>query len=479
MIPFGEFAPDVSDLNLDVSSVANNCIPGVNSYLPLKALAAASNALGNSCAGAVVMKDNTGNNYIFAGDKTKLYSISGITATDFSKAGGYTDNAEGWSFIKWGSKVIASKRGDTPQILTLGSSTFADLGGSPPQSRTLSTIRDFVVTGNTYDGTDGSIINRVRWSGFNDEDQWTVGTNQSDFQDLQGRGGAVQRIVGGEYGIVFQERSIWRMSYVGTPLVFQLDEVEPGLGTPAGGSVVQHGSDIYYLGQDGFYVLRNGSTSTPIGVSKVDLFFWKNVNQSYLSRITAAISPKDGVIVWAYPSLDSNGEPDRMILFNYKTGKWSTASMGCQTLLQGATSAYTLEDLDDFGTLDALTSSLDSDIWKGGSFQIAAFNTENKLAFFSGETLPITIETGEISSEAGLSSLSSVRPVIDGECTVTVSTRNNLLDTPTEGLPASVDSTQKANLRTHARYHRIKIHSTGDFTHAQGVEPVVITRGKR
>ena len=479
MIAFGEFAPDVADLNTGVSSKATNVLPGVNSFLPLKSLSAASDALDNPCVGAVVMKDNDGSNYIFAGDKTKLYNISGATSTDFSQAGNYTDNAESWGFIKWGNKVIASKFGDTPQIMTLGGSVFADLGGTPPQGRTITTIREFVVMGNTWDGTDGNTTNRVRWSGFEDEDGWTVGTNQSDFQDLQGRGGAIQRIVGGEFGIVFQEKSIWRMTYVGTPLVFQFDEVEPSLGTPAGGSVVQYGSNIFYLGQDGFYALRNGTQSEPIGVNKVDRYFWSDVNQSYLTKISGAISPDNGTITWSYPSLNSNGELDKLIIYNFKTGQWSTGEIETQVLFQGATSAYTLEQLDAFGTVDTITSSLDSAIWKGGAFQLAAFDSSNQLAFFSGETLPATLETGEISAEGYLSTLTSVRPVIDGICTVTVSTRDNLVDAPTEGVATSVDSTQKANVRTHARYHRIKINTTGDFTHAQGVEPAVKTRGKR
>ena len=77
MIPFGELAPDIADLNTNVSRSAINVLPGLNSYLPLKDLSVASDALDNDCTGAVVMKDNSGSNYIYAGDKTKLYNISG------------------------------------------------------------------------------------------------------------------------------------------------------------------------------------------------------------------------------------------------------------------------------------------------------------------------------------------------------------------------------------------------------------------
>ncbi len=475
---FGEFAPDVADLNTDVTDVALNVLPGVNSYLPLKDLSSVSNALDNECAGAVVMKDNDGNNYIYAGDKTKLYNISGVTVTDYSKVGGYTDNTESWGFIKWGDQVIASKLGDTPQVLTLGGSTFADLTGSPPQGRAISTIRDFVVLGNTWDSTDGNVTNRIRWSGFNDETEWTVGTNQSDFQDLQGRGGAIKRIAGGEFGVIIQEKSIWRQTYVGTPEIFQFDEIEPGLGTPAAGSVAQYGSNIYYLAQDGFYILQNGTNSTPIGMNKVDKYFWSDVNESHLNRITSTVSPDNDAVMWAYPSTASSGPPDKILIYNYKTGKWAHAEIDIQILFQGATSGYTLEDLDAFGTLDALTASLDSSVWKGGAFKAAAFNSTNKLSFFSGSTLPATLKTAQ--AGGGIKTqIQRVRPILHGDCVISLDSRDDRSEAATESLPQSLDASRKANFRDNSRFHRVKMVTSGDYTHAQGVDIESVARGSR
>lgn len=480
MIRFGELAPDVANLNTGVASVANNVLPGANAYQPFYDFSSVATALTGECKGAVTMKDNAGNNYIYAGDATTLYGIESGTPTDYSKVSGYTDNSEKWSFINWGDSVIASKFGDTPQIMTLGSTAFADLGGSPPQGRTITTIRNFVVFGNTWDSTDENVTNRVRWSGYEDEAGWTAGTNQSDWQDIEGRGGEIKRIVGGEYGIVFQERSIWRMSYVGTPLVFQFDEVEPGRGTPAGGSVVQHGADIYYLGQDGFYVLRNGSTSEPIGYNKIDLWFYENLNEASFDNITSAIDPEKGLIYWAYPSSNSSdGSNDSVIAYNYKTGWWSTATIDIQEFFQGANSAYTLEGLDAFGDIDSINVSLDSHVWQGGAYKLGAFNNLNQFGFLTGNALAGTIETGEIFTDGAMTQLSEVRPVIDGASTIVLSTRDRLTDSPTDSSSLSPDTSGKVNVRTHARYHRIKITTSGDFSNAIGVEVKTKNRGTR
>ncbi len=479
MILFGEYAPDQSDLNTNVTHTAHNVVSKGNTYAPCYEISTVSTALTLPCQGATTQRDNDGNNYIYAGDATKLYGIVSGTPTDYSQVGDYTSNAEKWGFINWGDNVIASKFGDTPQIMSLGSTTFADLGGSPPQGRTITTIRDFVVLGNTWDSTDGNITNRVRWSGFNDETEWTIGTNQSDSQDLEGRGGAIQRVTGGEVGIVFQERSKWLMSYVGTPTVFSFAEIEPGLGTPAGGSVVQHGVDIYYLGNDGFYVLKQNTSSLPIGAGKVDSWFFSNLNEAYIDNINAAIDPEQGLILWAYPSIDSTtGANDSIITYSFKTGKWTTRAEDTQVIFQGANSAYTLEGLDVFGDLDSLELSLDSPAWQGGAYKLGVFNSSNQYGFFAGAEKAGIITTGEIYDEKGYSRLSAVKPVIDGGSTIKIYYRNELIDTATE-TGDLVLSNGKANCRTNNRFHKIELTTTGTFSKAVGVEPTIKKGGFR
>jgi hypothetical protein len=481
MIPFGEFAPDIALYNMEVAQTATNVLPGINSYLPLKTLAATGEALDAPCVGAVTLKDDDLTNYIYAGDATKLYGLTTATSTDYSKALGYTDNAERWYFEKWGNQVIASKFGDTPQIMTLGGTTFADLSGTPPQGRTVAVVRDFVVFGNTYDATGGNQPQRVWWSGFDDETQWTAGTNQSNYSTLQGTGGNIQMIVGGEYGIIFQEKSIWRMDYEGVPTVWRFDEVEPGRGTSAPGSVVEVGADIYFLGQDGFYVLQNGTVSEPIGNSKVDRYLFNDLDESNLANITSAVNPETGHIFWAYPSGSAtNGKPDKILIYNYKIGRWSTAIEDIQILFTGVGSVYTLEELDSFGTVDTISTSFDSAIWQGGAFKLGAFNSSNQLSAFSGDYMTATIETGQIYTEGKKTEVSSVRPIIDGTVQITMLTKNNLTtDTELVDGPIALDGSGKADFRTNARYHRIRATVTDGFTHAMGVEPVQVPTDDR
>jgi hypothetical protein len=78
----------------------------------------------------------------------------------------------------------------------------------------------------------------------------------------------VQGVTGGEFGLVLTERSIYRMSYVGTPAIFQFDNISRNLGCFEPNSIVQYQGITYFLGDDGFYAC-DGTQIIPIGAEKV------------------------------------------------------------------------------------------------------------------------------------------------------------------------------------------------------------------
>jgi len=484
MLPFGEYLPDLPDFQNPGATVAKNVVPLVNSYGCLNDLNVLSDALDARSRGAISIRDKDGNGLTYAGNETKLYGLSDGAFTDYSKVGGYsTGDGEVWEFIKWGEDVIGTNFADTPQTITAGGTTFADLGGSPPKARHISVVRDFVVVGNTYDTTDGNVPNRVRWSGINNSATWTASSStQSDAQDLQGNGGWVQKVVGGEYGVVFQERSIWRMTYVGTPIVFQFDEVQPGRGTPAPNSVIQYGDVIFYLGIDGFYSLTNGIQNQPIGANKVDETFFADLDESYYDRISSAIDTTNTLVFWAYPgSGNTDGRPNKIIIYNWTTGKWSFAEIDTEQLFNYSPQGYTLDSLDSVNTsIDALNQSLDSRAWTGTSSVLGCFNSDNKLCDFSGDALDATLETTEAQPvQMGRAVITSLRPICDGTATVQLGARETQDDSVTWSAETSLNSIGEANIRSSARYHKARVKIAGGFNHAQGVEPTIVPQGKR
>lgn len=485
-VKFGEYTPDLPDMENPGVTVALNVLPAGDSYKSFPSATVYSNALTARCQGAASGRDNDGNTYNFAGDATKLYSISQAAWSDVSVGGGYTTGAqERWEFAVWGDQMLATNFADPIQTYTMGvSSAFANLGGSPPRARHIGVVRDFVVVGNTYDASDGNMPNRVRWSGLGNEATWTPSvTTQSDFNDIVGDGGWVQRVVGGEFGTVFLERSIHRMTYVGSPIIFQFDEVERNQGTPAPGSVTRFKSFMPYLADDGFYIF-DGQQSVPIGANKVDKTFYADLDQSYMDRISSTIDPINQIIFWASPGQQNvGGNPNRIWAYNYSPNaakRWAYAEMDVEYIYRSLAEGYTLEQLDTISaSLDALNFSLDSRVWMGNTALFSGFNADHKQINFTGTALNATIETQEVElTPNARTNVQEVRPFVDGSSatvTIQIGTRNALNESVTWGSAISANSAGNFPCRANARYHRMRVNISGAFDHAQGLNIVKMT----
>ena len=267
-----------------------------------------------------------------------------------------------WRFTQFGTLAIAVNGVDAPQKFDLSVGTnWTALGGSPPVGTLITTVRDFVLTGKI-----GSAPQRVQWSGFNNAEAWgTSLSTQADLQDLPD-GGNVTGLVGGEYGLIFQETSVRRMTYEGPPVIFRIDKIANDIGASVPGSVAGLLDMAFFLHKSGFYMVRAGQAITPIGRGKVDRTFWAEFDEANHFRSSSALDPVRGLYVFAYPANGSNGTPNRLLIYNWHTERWTRAILNCELVFGGVSQqAYTLEQLDPFGTLETLPYSLDSSYWTG------------------------------------------------------------------------------------------------------------------
>lgn len=488
-LDFGEWLPDLPDLQNPGLTEAKNVLPGTKSYLPLKSVSQITDAVDSTCKGAATVRDKTGNVYNFAGDTSKLYSLSNNIHSNVTRSSGGNYSVaedENWEFCKFGETVIATCINDNPQAITLGASNFADLAGSPPKARHCAVINNFVVLANLNDGS--SKPNDVRWCAINDPTSWTANADtQSDSQTLHSDanygGGWIMSIKGGEFGSVFQEYSIWRMVYEGSPTIFSFNEVLPGIGTPCKNSVTQEGRIIHFLSQDGFCQLIDGVQIKAIGKNRVDATFFNDFDATYPEKVIGASDPNQPYVFWIYPGAGNvNGQPNKIIIYDWYNDKWSHAEDILEWVYSAIGQGYTLEGLDAVNaSIDDLSPSLDSRAWMGGALQLSVYDDENKKGTFGGTAMSGVIETPEAQFIKGSRAyLSGVRPLIDGESTVQVGTRNKLKDAKTWSSAVSPHSeTDIANLRSDARYHTVRVNTSGDFTHIQGIDVFAKKSGSR
>lgn len=497
-IPVGEYLPDQPAYSGAGATRALNVVPRTaQSYGPIPSLATYSGALTARAQGALFVRDTDATSHGFAGDATKLYKLStGSTSwSDVSKVGGYTTGSdERWAMTFYGRRLCATNWFDPVQSYVIGtSSAFADLAAAAPKARYIATVRNFVMVGNTFDGTDGNQPQRIWWSGFDDPTSWpTIGSAlaaqvQSDRQDLPGDGGWIQGLVGNLEAAdcaIFQENAIYRGQYIGSPAIFDFRRVDGARGTPAPGSIGSLGPMCFYLADNGFFQF-NGAQSMPIGAGKVDRTFWADVDTAYLYRITSAIDPITKMVFWSYPGAgNSGGTPNKLIIYNWELGRWGYGEQAMEILTQWRAFGYTLDDLDPFGTLETLPFSLDSRVWSGnGRFLLGAFNTSHQLGSFSGSNMAAQIDTAEAQLFPGQRAfVSGIKPITDSSvATVTPGVRGLLSDSVSYGTAVSMDATGVCAMRSEGRYHRarIDIAAAASWSHISGVDAAAVPAGER
>lgn len=485
LLPFGEWLPDLPYYQNPGLVEAKNVLPVDKSYKDFFSVLTSGDALSTRPQGAVCCIDSNGDPKLYAGTDTKLFERTGTAWTDQSGIAYSTAAIGYWRFVQFDTLVIATNFSDPLQSQEVGSGVpFADLAvtGTPPKARQIGVVNRFVVVGDTEDGTNGAVPSRIQWPAIDDPTDWPImntadaRSKQSGEQFLDASYGAVTAIAGGQfYGLVFQQRAITRMTYVGGDIVFQFETIDKNRGCWAPQSMMQVGNKVYFLASDGWYV-TDGQTVIPIGDGKVDKAFYSDFDQTYRERVTCGLDLVNKVIIWCYTSSSAtDGTPDKVIMHSVVDGRWSHAETPVQMIFSSLTQGYTLEQLDSLYTsIDDMTISLDSSFWSGGIPVVMGFNG-NALGTFSGTALDARFETGEIEvNPPGLMYINGVKPMVTGSpstLTIALATRADQADARSFGSAVSKTTrTGVCDFRTHGRYASARVEITGGFDRALGIQ---------
>jgi len=469
-LTFGEWLPDQPGVTGAVTD-AKNCCPVANGYAPIRSEAdysdaAAQNLLitfGGKFGGEVTL---------FAAGATQVYKFDSSDASlDALTTTGYS-TVEGWDVTQYGAKMILANGQDKLQAYQIGASTYvADLAAAAPTAKFVTVVRDFVVAAN--DGTDA---NKVYWSDINDETDWTPGAaSQSDTQIIPD-GGDITGLAGGEYGLVFLERAIYRMSYTGSPFFFQFDAISRSLGCISNGSIAQYGGLTYFLADDGFYSC-DGQSVKAIGAEKVNRWFFDNAIPGEIpTGMSTTIDPIRKLVIWKF---NNSFGGKSMLIYSINLDRWSYADTTANAIAYVLTPSATLEQVDNYNSnIDALDIPLDSRVFAGGQLLFAGV-VGAKIVSFSGQPKTANITTGDIA--IGRSTVTLVRPTVDGGSgSVAISSRDLLNEVVEFGSNVAADAENRVSIRSNGEYHRLRLTPTGsNWKTAVGIEVDVVKQGDR
>jgi len=508
-LPIAEWAPDLFPIGSPGAAVITNVVPKTpTTYGPMPTAVAYSDALSARIIGSYTMRDTAKNVYVFAGDAANLYLLT-AGSTAFTDVSGTTYAGQPWPDTQWfftsfGQRIVAVNYVDETQTFLLGTdAVFSDLSADAPRAKYCEAVGDFVMLANTFDGVSGTQPQRVWWSAIGDPTSWpTPGTVaaiqvQSDYQDLQQTDfGHISGIAAGPLptasATIFCEHGAYVATYVGSPAIFSFRALEVP-GCEAGSSIVKGHINsggtvipvIFYKSANGWYAF-NGSTSIAIGSNKIDRFVAAELNTELRMTVLGEPDPVNKLIYWAYSSTASTSLYDRMVVYNWDVNRWSYIDLSSAAIgyfLQTATIGYTLEELDQFGTLETLPYSLDSEAWVGGAPRFGVFTSANELAYLTGVSMAATVETPEVEPVPGKRAfVRNILPVLDGfGASASLGVREHAGNDITFKAAVAMNHWAQCPQRWTGRYVKVRLTTPtgGTFSHISGVEVDAIQTGIR
>lgn len=422
-LEFGQWLPDQADYKNPGLVVANNAYPSSGGYAPFEGAVLSGLSVSSPVLGARLFFQNDGTTIVCGGTAQSLFVLDATVTTTSPPY----SSASSWQFERFSDLIIAVSKENAPQYLTdLDTDTgFSDLPGSPPKASVVGKVNDFLVLGDLEDiASLGSpnVPHRVRWSAFNNPTaNWVTDRGElSDYRDLDAKYGRVTGIVGGRWGLVFQERAIWRMTFVGAPKVFEFDLVADDRGCIASGSIVNIGYETFFLDAGGFYV-TNGSEVQPIGDEILNEWFEGEADAARIRTVHASINWPKRSILWAFKPVGSDTFSKELV-YSFVTREWASADVEVDYLVTANQDALTLGDLaalfpGGIGTMSAY--EIGTLEWQAKSRLFAAFKENvsvSEYALFNGDALEATFTTGDYSVAPGRRSMvTGLRPIVELE----------------------------------------------------------------
>jgi hypothetical protein len=222
----------------------------------------------------------------------------------------------------------------------------------------------------------------IRFSSQENPIDWfPTTTNTAGDIRLGGGSTFVQAVETKEQVLVFTNKSLHSMKFIGPPFTFGIRELSKNITIMCPSAAIAVDDSVYWMGADTFYIYAGGQTQQLSCTVKDKVFL--NFNFEEKDKVHVGINSEFSEIMWFYPTLNST-EVDAYVVYNYLESVWYFGTMARQAWLDrgirslpiaaGGSYLYNHEvGYDDDGS--AMTSYVES--------APMGFSKEDKFSFVS------------------------------------------------------------------------------------------------
>ena len=166
----------------------------------------------------------------------------------------------------------------------------------------------------------------IRFSSQENPVQWfPTATNTAGDLRLGGGSTFVQAVETKQQILVFTNKTLHAMKFIGPPFTFGLQELSKNITIMSPFSAIPVEDAVYWMGLDTFYVYSGGQTVQLPCTVKDKVFLDFNTEEK--DKVHVGLNSEFGEIIWFYPKKeDSNGNPNininAYVIFNYIEKVW-------------------------------------------------------------------------------------------------------------------------------------------------------------
>lgn len=471
MLPYGPYRPDVAETNPAMSRHVLNVNPRADSqgvsYHPRRSLQVTTDAMALPAAprGALAVVQRSGVFKGYFGTASKLYEMD--ATYQFAEIGtGYTlPTGHSWGMCQYGERLIVTNTFDGMLSWDIENGGSVTAISEAPDARSVFVWAQMVIALDCDDD------NRVmRNSAPGSYTNWTTrGAGAQEFADgeaLMGGG-----VVNDGQAVVIQRGAVQLLTVTGTERIFRIDKFPGEVGAVSPESIVQIPGGVAFMDSSGPQI-ATAQGVIAIGDNKVARTFVASVGD--ITAVQAAYDPELKQIVWR----KSDSE---LLVYDLPTKEFVPVEDETSYIIKMSNPALTLEELDDYGTIDTLPYSLDSNAWKGGRPRLAALDADYKFGFFDGAYLAAEMDTATLTDNMTML-VNWLAPVTDDpNVTLTLGVRDRLADAVTYKDPAIQTASGRFAVRGRGKCIVARVnHAAGaTWTYDRGIEipPNGITKG--
>ena len=311
--------------------------------------------------------------------------------------------------------------------------------------------------GTTAGATQGSGVQDpllIRFSSQENPVDWFP-TTTNTAGDLRLGGGSefVQAVETKQEILVFTNKSLHSMKFIGPPFTFGIRELSKNITIMSPASAIAVDDSVYWMGVDTFYIYSGGATKQ-IPCSVKDKVFL-NFNLEEKDKVHVGVNSEFSEIMWFYPSGDVT-EVNSYVTYNYAENIWYFGNLARQAWMDrgirnlpvatGDQYLYNHEvGYDDDGS--AMTSFVESAPMK--------FTQDEKFSFVN-----------QIIPDVNFNGSTSINPSVDFTIKAQNYSGSGITQTSTGSAQRSSTSpvevyTQKLDFRVRGRTFALRLESTG------------------